>query len=1299
MATLALSAAGQAIGSALFAEAGGTIGQVIGALGGALIDRSLGGRPKPVIAQGPRLADLHVTGSTEGSPIRRCYGRIRLPGQIVWATRIKEVQSVAKVKPRGGKGAPFQPKTSTVTNTYSVSLAVAFCEGEAHWIGTVFADGKPMALGRYAHRLYLGTEDQNPDPKIEAVQGQGRAPAYRGLVYIVFEDLPLAEFGNRVPVLTAEVVRRPPPAVPNRPVLEDLLTAVTLIPGMGEYVYATQAVQGGGYGAVTGHNTVSGQVDLTAAIAQLKEQAPACTRVSLVVAWHGTDLRLGACRIEPRCESRANDASLPWIAGGLGRAEAALVSLDGEGRPLVGGAPADLTVVQAIQALKAEGFAVTLYPFVMMDIPAGNGLPDPQGGAEQPAFPWRGRITCHPAPGRPGTVDGSAAADTQVDAFFGTIPASALRWDGRTVVSTRDEWDLRRFVLHCARLAEAAGGVAGFLIGSELVGLTTLRSDATTYPAVPRLRALAADVRAILGPSVQIGYAADWTEYASHRPADGSGDVLFPLDPLWADPAIDFVGIDNYMPLADWRDGFGHRDAAAGIRSPYDRAYLQANIEGGELFDWYYPSAAARDAQDRAPITDGLGEPWIHRIKDLCGWWGHAHHPRPGGVRAAEATAWVPGMKPIRFTELGCPAVDKGANQPNVFVDPKSSESELPYASHGNRDLLAQRAFLEAQLAYWRPEAGHNPASPLDGRPMIDWANATVWTWDARPWPDFPRAAATWRDAGNYRLGHWINGRLGVAPLADVVADLCAGLGVRVDVSRLDGVVEGYAIDEVMSPRDALATLARIYFFEGHESEGALVFTPSATAPEARLAADSFVKGEEADYLRRRADPLDLPACLSLSFVDPDRGYGQGSVEVRRPDRAAVAVTRVDAALVLDAGEAAGIAAALLHASFVEREHLRCTLPPSCLALDPGDVVTCDLDGRSIDVRITRIGLEQGRPIEAVRADAGIYDRRDGPATLRGGEAPAAIGIALADVLDLPVLGGAAASEAGPWLAAYTRPWSSVAVGRSADGIAFAEAGLIEAPTVMGRLDAPLAAGPVWRWDRTNALFVEVASGAQLASATEEAVLAGANAAAIRTPSGQWEIVQWRIATLVGEGRYRLDGLLRGQLGTEGVMGTPMPAGAAFVVLGDSLVPAAAGAGSVWRFAPAALPPDEAPGRRLTVTTTGAAARPYAPTHAGLARRGDDLVLTWIRRTRIGGDDWSQVEVPLAEESEAYDIDILGATGAVLRTLTAAGPTATYTAAMQAADFGGPVTRLSIALFQISQTFGRGAALRTTLYV
>src|SRR6185312_16666150 len=103
----------------------------------------------------------------------------------------------------------------------------------------------------------------------------------------------------------------------------------------------------------------------------------------------------------------------------------------------------------------------------------------------------------------------------------------------------------------------------------------------------------------------------------------------------------------------------------------HDPAYLTANIQGREDYDWYYASDADRNAQLRTPITDGLGKPWVFRQKDFWNGWSNAHYDRPDGSESATPTDWAPQSKPIWFCELGCPAVEKGANQPNVFVDAK----------------------------------------------------------------------------------------------------------------------------------------------------------------------------------------------------------------------------------------------------------------------------------------------------------------------------------------------------------------------------------------------------------------------------------------------------------------------------------------------------------------------------------------------------------------------------------------------------------------------------------------------------
>jgi hypothetical protein len=544
--------------------------------------------------------------------------------------------------------------------------------------------------------------------------------------------------------------------------LENLLRSVTVIPGTTEFGYATTMITKTDSSGPENYISNRGVSDFSLSLDQLIERAPNLKHVSLVVAWHGDDLRVGECKIKPRVEKAVKPTSpWSWQVGPVTRGSATLVSFIGPD-PAFGGAPSDRSVYEAIVRIKARGLKVTLYPFIMMDIPAGNTLTSPYGGAGQSVYPWRGRITCHPAAGQPGTVDKTAAAATQVNAFFGNTVPAHFGWDATNKVVTYSgsgaEWSFRRFILHLATIADGAGGVDDFLLGSELIGITTIRSNANTYPAVSKLIDLAADVRGIVGAGTRISYAADWSEYHSHRPSDGSNDVFFHLDPLWASAEIDFVGIDNYLPISDWRDTNDHLDLFTGARSIYDLDYLQKGIESGEYYDWYYLNDTDRTNQVRTPITDGAGKPWVFRNKDVRNWWLNAHYNRPSGVESASPTAWTAQSKPIVFTELGCPAVNKGSNQPNVFVDPKSSESDLPHFSDGNRDELMLRAALEAWLTYF--SGANNPTSTQYAGTMIDIDALSLWTWDARPSPAFPRRNDYWSDADNWHTGHWLNGRL-----------------------------------------------------------------------------------------------------------------------------------------------------------------------------------------------------------------------------------------------------------------------------------------------------------------------------------------------------------------------------------------------------------------------------------------------------------------------------------------------------------------------------------------------------------
>ena len=137
----------------------------------------------------------------------------RSPGALstkarIWATRFQEVAktTVERSGTSGGKGGSRGSKTVSTTYSYFANLAVGLCEGPIGFVRRVWADGRELDLTTLTMRVQCGTEDQDPDTLVVAKEGVENAPAYRGLAYVVFERLMLADFGNRVLQFSFEVV-------------------------------------------------------------------------------------------------------------------------------------------------------------------------------------------------------------------------------------------------------------------------------------------------------------------------------------------------------------------------------------------------------------------------------------------------------------------------------------------------------------------------------------------------------------------------------------------------------------------------------------------------------------------------------------------------------------------------------------------------------------------------------------------------------------------------------------------------------------------------------------------------------------------------------------------------------------------------------------------------------------------------------------------------------------------------------------------------------------------------------------
>ncbi len=227
MATLVLTTVGSIIG--------GPVGGAIGAIIGQQVDQRLFA---PSGREGPRLTDLAVQTSRYGSAIPKLYGAVRVSGTVIWSTDLIETRSSRST----GKGRP-----RTTSYSYAASFAVALSARAILRIGRIWADGNLLrgAAGDFktpcTFRLLLGSEDQALDPLIAAAEGLATTPAYRGRAVAIFEDLQLADFGNRIPSLSFEVFADDAPTSIAAVLTELSQGAIT---GTGEALIDGIAIQG-----------------------------------------------------------------------------------------------------------------------------------------------------------------------------------------------------------------------------------------------------------------------------------------------------------------------------------------------------------------------------------------------------------------------------------------------------------------------------------------------------------------------------------------------------------------------------------------------------------------------------------------------------------------------------------------------------------------------------------------------------------------------------------------------------------------------------------------------------------------------------------------------------------------------------------------------------------------------------------------------------------------------------------------------------------------------------------------------
>ncbi|WP_255571964.1 phage tail protein [Celeribacter sp. PS-C1] len=649
--------------------------------------------------------------------------------------------------------------------------------------------------------------------------------------------------------------------------------------------------------------------------------------------------------------------------------------------------------------------------------------------------------------------------------------------------------------------------------------------------------------------------------------------------------------------------------------------------------------------------------------------------------------------------ELGCAAIDKGTNEPNKFLDAKSSESALPAYSNGRRDDFIQLQYIRAMTGYWG-EDENNPTSEVYDGPMIDMTRAHVWAWDARPYPAFPSVTAVWSDGDSYAKGHWLNGRSTARSVADVVTEICVRSGVKeIDTTELWGVLRGYNVNDIAGARSALQPLMLAYGFEAVEREGQLIFRSRDGKSQLTLADTDFAVSDELDGLfeRVRAPEAEVAGRVQLTFVDADGDYAARSEEAIFPDEASRLVSQSELPLALTRAEGRQIVERWLSEARIARDTARFSLSPSLMSYGAGDVISVETEEGTLRYRVDHATLGQQQQIEAVRVEQEVYEPSDMVEEIIEAKAFSAPVPVYPLFLDLPLLTGDEVPYT-PHIAVTANPWpGSAAVYASASDSGYTLNTLVPSWATIGVTQTALDAAKPGLWDRGSVLRVKLTRG-ELSSVDPLDVLNGANVAAIGDgTSSNWEVFQFANAEIVGENTYDISLRLRGQAGTDGLdtgdKTQSWPAGSRFVLIDTTLrqldLPQSSrGLARHYRIGPSNRAYDDTSFSHYVEAFDGIGLRPYAPAHLQAVPTGTGgTAVSWVRRTRIDGDSWQSFEVPLGESYELYLVRVIK-DGAILREVTTGSTSWTYTASQKTSD--GLTGAYEIHVAQMSESFGAG---------
>ena len=555
--------------------------------------------------------------------------------------------------------------------------------------------------------------------------------------------------------------------------------------------------------------------------------------------------------------------------------------------------------------------------------------------------------------------------------------------------------------------------------------------------------------------------------------------------------------------------------------------------------------------------------------------------------------------------------------------------------------------------------------------------------------------------------------------LPQIVQDIClrSGLTVgQVDVTQLAALAtpQGYIITRPSTAQADLVPLCMAYFFDGVETNGTIKFVPrggaalSLAVPETDLGLwkDNYKVVEQLGQIQ------DLPLEIQVLYNDKALDYQQNKTHKVRHRRIVKVKNQTvyELPLTIDSTTARQIAEKALFLAYLERHPYDLNLWKALYLLyDPTDVINFTYEGLQFTMRITKasIGVDFSTQFSGVNENSANYTSI--VAGTSGSGVTPAKGKTLPNsqlfMFDIPLLRDSDANPSGSgyYFALGTLDvihWPGGVLEKSVDNVNFSQ--VDQSATAVSYGYAPVALPAPrspWVWDTVNTLTVFMTNGV-LTGTTDLNVLNGANALIYGN-----EVIQFVNSVQNADGSFTLSRLLRGRRGTEINCGAHGPAELVIYLNNPGIVRHQITSGDlqVLRYYEG-LTYGQAIGSvpSTLFTDSGNDLRPYAVTSVAGSRDGSgNLTVTWIRRTRIGGD-WLELigTVPLSELTESYDVDVMGGPGSlqVIRTFSAlASPALAYTAAQQVTDFGSLRTAVTLNIYQNSGLIGRGFKKSVTL--